>query len=47
MMSATPFTILPSSHARAHDTFPGVDTLASELAAVIRGEVRFDADDGG
>jgi FAD/FMN-containing dehydrogenase/Fe-S oxidoreductase len=43
MMSATPFTILPSSHARAHDTFPGADTLASELAAIVRGEVRFDA----
>ncbi|WP_184222056.1 FAD-binding and (Fe-S)-binding domain-containing protein [Granulicella aggregans] len=42
-MSASAFTILPSSHARAHDTFPGVDTLASELASVIRGEVRFDA----
>jgi len=41
-MSA-PFTILPSSHARAHDTFPGADSLASELSAVIRGEVRFDA----
>jgi FAD/FMN-containing dehydrogenase/Fe-S oxidoreductase len=37
------FTILPSSHARAHDTFPGADSLASELPAVIRGEVRFDA----
>ena len=39
----TAFTILPSSHARAADSFPGADTLAAELAAVIRGEVRFDA----
>jgi len=37
------FTILPSSHARAADTFPGAATLASELTGAIRGEVRFDA----
>jgi len=42
-MSTAPFTILPSSHARAAETFPGASTLASELAAAIRGEVRFDA----
>jgi FAD/FMN-containing dehydrogenase/Fe-S oxidoreductase len=42
-MSTSPFTILPSSHARAADTFPGASALASELAACIRGEVRFDA----
>lgn len=40
---STPFTILPSSHARANDAFSGAATLASELAAAIRGEVRFDA----
>jgi FAD/FMN-containing dehydrogenase/Fe-S oxidoreductase len=40
---STTFTILPSSHARSAETFPGADTLAAELAAVIRGEVRFDA----
>jgi FAD/FMN-containing dehydrogenase/Fe-S oxidoreductase len=40
---STPFTILPSSHVRAADTFPGASALAAELAAAIRGEVRFDA----
>jgi FAD/FMN-containing dehydrogenase/Fe-S oxidoreductase len=40
---STSFTILPSSHARAADTFPDASTLASELTAAIRGEVRFDA----
>ena len=39
----TTFTILPSSHSRSADVFPGTDTLAAELAAAIRGEVRFDA----
>ncbi len=40
---SSPFAILPSSHARSSDVFPGASALASELAAVIRGEVRFDA----
>jgi len=39
----TPFVILPSSHARAYDTFPDADELASLLREQIRGEVRFDA----
>lgn len=43
MPTATPFTILPSSHARSGDVFPGASNLAAELAATIRGEVRFDA----
>jgi FAD/FMN-containing dehydrogenase len=38
-----PFVILPSSHARAYDTFPDADELASLLREQIRGEVRFDA----
>ncbi|WP_423248067.1 FAD-binding and (Fe-S)-binding domain-containing protein [Tunturiibacter gelidiferens] len=37
-----PFVILPSSHARAHDTFADADELASLLREQIRGEVRFD-----
>ena len=41
-MSSSPFVVLPSSHARAHDTFPNADQLASQLRAKIRGEVRFD-----
>ena len=43
LTSASPFTILPSSHARAHDVFPGTNALAAVLAATIKGEVRFDA----
>jgi FAD/FMN-containing dehydrogenase/Fe-S oxidoreductase len=42
-MSTSPFVLLPSSHARAHDTFPAADTLEQQLRAQIRGEVRFDA----
>jgi FAD/FMN-containing dehydrogenase/Fe-S oxidoreductase len=41
-MSSSPFVVLPSSHARAHDTFPDADELASLLREQIRGEVRFD-----
>ncbi len=40
---SSPFKILPSSHARAADVFASSDALAAELAAVIQGEVRFDA----
>src|SRR5215475_9551098 len=40
--SATPFTILPSSHARAHETFPQAAELEQALRQKIRGEVRFD-----
>src|SRR5216683_889966 len=42
-MSTSPFVLLPSSHARAHDTFPEADALEHQLRASIRGEVRFDA----
>ena len=42
-MSTTPFTILPSSHARSHETFPAAQSLEAALRAVVRGEVRFDA----
>ncbi|NYF91698.1 FAD-binding and (Fe-S)-binding domain-containing protein [Tunturiibacter empetritectus] len=38
----SPFVVLPSSHARAHDTFPASDELAQLLQEQIRGEVRFD-----
>ncbi len=41
-MSASPFQILPSSHARARDTFPSTLSLEQALKARIRGEVRFD-----
>jgi FAD/FMN-containing dehydrogenase/Fe-S oxidoreductase len=41
-MSTSPFVLLPSSHARAHDTFPGSENLEQQLRARIRGEVRFD-----
>src|SRR5215472_13270005 len=40
--SATPFTILPSSHARAHETFPQASALEQALRQKVRGEVRFD-----
>ena len=40
---SSPFSILPSSHSRSSDVFPGASTLAAELSANIRGEVRFDA----
>ena len=42
-MSTSPFVLLPSSHARAHDVFPDSDKLVRQLRAQIRGEVRFDA----
>jgi FAD/FMN-containing dehydrogenase/Fe-S oxidoreductase len=42
-MSTSPFVLLPSSHARAHDTFPEAAQLEQKLRAQIRGEVRFDA----
>jgi FAD/FMN-containing dehydrogenase/Fe-S oxidoreductase len=41
-MSTSPFVLLPSSHARAHDTFPESEKLEQQLRAQIRGEVRFD-----
>src|SRR5271155_5338641 len=37
----SPFVVLPSSHARAHDTFPHADELCQLLRAQIRGEIRF------
>jgi FAD/FMN-containing dehydrogenase/Fe-S oxidoreductase len=43
MSSSSPFVLLPSSHARAHDTFSGSEKLEQQLRAQIRGEVRFDA----
>jgi FAD/FMN-containing dehydrogenase/Fe-S oxidoreductase len=42
-MSSSPFPILPSSHARAHDRFPASAALEAALRSAIRGEVRFDA----
>ena len=42
-MSTSPFVLLPSSHARAHDIFPESEKLEQQLRAQIRGEVRFDA----
>src|SRR5580704_19024050 len=42
-MSTSPFVLLPSSHARIHDTFPEADALEQQLRAAILGEVRFDA----
>ena len=42
-MSTSPFVLLPSSHARAHDTFPEAEKLEDQLRANVRGEVRFDA----
>ena len=42
-MSTSPFVLLPSSHARIHDTFPEAANLEQQLRAQIRGEVRFDA----
>ncbi|WP_260735378.1 FAD-binding and (Fe-S)-binding domain-containing protein [Tunturiibacter lichenicola] len=41
-MSTSPFVVLPSSHARAVDTFPASDELCQLLQEQIRGEVRFD-----
>src|SRR5271156_1389826 len=42
-MATSPFVLLPSSHARAHDIFPESENLEHQLRAKIRGEVRFDA----
>ncbi len=42
-MSTSPFVLLPSSHAHAHDQFPGAAELEKQLRQKIRGEVRFDA----
>src|SRR5271156_2867270 len=42
-MATSPFVLLPSSHARAHDIFPESEKLEQQLRAQIRGEVRFDA----
>ena len=41
-MSASPFVLLPSSHARVHDLFPKSPELTLALRAAVRGEVRFD-----
>jgi len=41
-MSTAPFTILPSSHARAQEFFPTSAPLEQALKACIKGEVRFD-----
>src|SRR5438067_756155 len=41
-MSTSPFVLLPSSHARIHDTFPEADALEQQLRSTIHGEVRFD-----
>ncbi|WP_158819461.1 FAD-binding and (Fe-S)-binding domain-containing protein [Granulicella sp. S156] len=42
-MTASPFVLLPSSHARARDEFPGAAELEVQLRKSVRGEVRFDA----
>ena len=42
-MSGSPFVLLPSSHARAADKFPGAAELEAQLRRKVRGEVRFDA----
>jgi FAD/FMN-containing dehydrogenase/Fe-S oxidoreductase len=42
-MSTSPFVLLPSSHARFQDEFPGAAELERQLREQIRGEVRFDA----
>jgi FAD/FMN-containing dehydrogenase/Fe-S oxidoreductase len=40
--TASPFVLLPSSHARVHDHFAGAADLERELRTNVRGEVRFD-----
>ena len=40
--SASPFVLLPSSHARVNDTFPAAADLEQALRQKVRGEVRFD-----
>ncbi|HZY74622.1 MAG TPA: FAD-binding oxidoreductase, partial [Edaphobacter sp.] len=42
-MSTSSFSLLPSSHARAHEQFPAAAELERRLREKIRGEVRFDA----
>jgi len=42
-MSASPFVLLPSSHARSSDVFAGATELEVQLRRKVRGEVRFDA----
>src|ERR1700677_2337488 len=42
-MSTSPFVLLPSSHARARNSFPKAAQLEAQLRARIRGEVRFDS----
>jgi FAD/FMN-containing dehydrogenase/Fe-S oxidoreductase len=42
-MTISSFTILPSSHARSREQFPGAAELEHGLRAAVRGEVRFDA----
>src|ERR1700731_1174735 len=41
MISESPFVLLPSSHARARDTFSDAAELEAELRRKVRGEVRF------
>jgi FAD/FMN-containing dehydrogenase/Fe-S oxidoreductase len=43
MSTASPFVLLPSSHARSRNQFPAASELEIQLRAKIRGEVRFDA----
>lgn len=40
--TTSPFVLLPSSHARAHESFAAAADLERELRARVRGEVRFD-----
>lgn len=41
-MPGSPFVLLPSSHARSHETFPKAAELEAQLRSKLRGEVRFD-----
>ena len=41
-MSSSDYVLLPSSHARARDQFPGAEELERELRKAVCGEVRFD-----
>ena len=41
--ASSPFVLLPSSHARAHEGFSSAAALEQALRQKIRGEVRFDA----
>jgi FAD/FMN-containing dehydrogenase/Fe-S oxidoreductase len=42
-VSASPFVLLPSSHARSGERFAAAAELEAALRRVVRGEVRFDA----